>query len=129
MARRSWGAPDGDAGDGRVGSEGAGARGLVTRPANEADLPACERVWRDGINDYLVRLGQLEVPEDNPGLRRLHAHTLATDPERFRVATRDGEVVAFGSAIRRGRVWFLSMLFVDPDEQARGVGRRLLREL
>ncbi|HYL41708.1 MAG TPA: hypothetical protein VET90_10400, partial [Candidatus Binatus sp.] len=26
-------------------------------------------------------------------------------------------------------VWFLSMLFVDPAEQARGVGRRLLREL
>ncbi|HEY5630190.1 MAG TPA: GNAT family N-acetyltransferase, partial [Candidatus Limnocylindrales bacterium] len=102
---------------------------MTTRPATPADLPACERVWRDGLNDYLVRLGQLEVPQDNPGLGRLHAHTLATDPGRFRVAVRDGQIVAFGSAVRRGRVWFLSMLFVDPDEQARGVGRRLLGEL
>jgi GNAT superfamily N-acetyltransferase len=105
------------------------ADGLVTRPATPEDLPACERVWRDGLNGYLVRLGQLEVPAENPGLRRLHAHTLATDPERFRVATRGERVVAFGSAVRRGRVWFLSMLFVDPAEQARGVGRRLLAEL
>ena len=32
-----------------------------------------------------VPLGQPPIPEDNPGLRRLHAHTLATDPDRFRV--------------------------------------------
>lgn len=103
--------------------------GMATRTATTDDLPACERVWRDALNGYLVRLGQLAVPEDNPGLRRLHAHTLATDPERFRVATRDGSVLAFGSAVRRGPVWFLSMLFIDPAEQARGLGRRLLREL
>jgi GNAT superfamily N-acetyltransferase len=102
---------------------------LETRAATPDDLPACERVWRDSLNDYLVRLGQLEVPEDNPGLRRLHDHTLATDPERFRVATRGEAIVAFGAAVRRGPVWFLSMLFVDPDEQARGLGRRLLGEL
>ncbi len=113
-------------------SSQAGPRGLAdltTRPATVDDLTACERVWRDGLNDYLVRLGQLAVPEDNPGLRRLHAHALATDPDGFRVATRDARVVAFGSALRRGAVWFLSMLFVEPAEQARGVGRRLLGEL
>ena len=103
--------------------------GLETRAATADDLPGCERVWRDALNGYLVRLGQLAVPEDNPGLRRLHAHTLATDPERFRVATRGDRVVAFGSAVRRGPVWFLSMLFVDPAEQARGLGRRLLGQL
>lgn len=108
---------------------GADADGLATRAATADDLPSCERVWRDGLNDYLVRLGQFEVPEDNPGLRRLHAHTLATDPERFRVATRRDAIVAFGSAVRRGPVWFLSMLFVDPPEQGHGLGRRLLREL
>jgi len=35
-------------------------------------------------------------------------------------------VVAFASALRRAHVWFLSMLFVHPDEQARGLGRALL---
>ncbi|HEX5451632.1 MAG TPA: GNAT family N-acetyltransferase [Candidatus Limnocylindrales bacterium] len=111
------------------------ADGLRLRPATDADLAACEAVWRDGLNDYLRRLNQLEVPADNPGLRRLHAHTLATDPDRFWVATRehrgtgpgDEAVVGFGSAVRRGTVGFLSMLFVAPGEQARGVGRQLLR--
>lgn len=118
------------------------------RAATEADLPACEAIWRDGLNDYLIPLGQYEVPPDNPSLRMLHAHTLATDPGRFRVATRpeewddadDGDnrapqaadgrrVIAFGSAVRRGPVWFLSMLFVRPGEQATGVGRSLLQQI
>jgi len=101
------------------------------RPATEADLPACEATWRDGLNDYLVPMGQYEVPADNPSLRLLHAHALATDPERFWVATRSGlegeRVIGFASAVRRGPVWFLSMLFVRPGEQAAGVGRALLR--
>jgi GNAT superfamily N-acetyltransferase len=105
------------------------ADGITTRAATVDDLPACERIWRDGINGYTRRLNQPDVPEDNPGLRRLHAHTLATDPSRFRVAERDGEVIAFGSAVERGPVWFLSMLFVDPGAQAKGLGRRLLSEI
>ena len=43
------------------------------------------------LNDYLVPLGQYEVPADNPSLRLLHAHMLATDPERFWVADADGD--------------------------------------
>ncbi|MBI3750286.1 MAG: GNAT family N-acetyltransferase [Chloroflexi bacterium] len=103
--------------------------GISIRAAVEADLPDCERIWRDGLNDYLRRLNQLEIPPENPGLRRLHAHTLATDPDRFAVAERDGRVLAFGSAVRRADVGFLSMLFVDPSDQARGVGRTLLERI
>ncbi|MEW5990047.1 MAG: GNAT family N-acetyltransferase [Chloroflexota bacterium] len=99
------------------------------RPATEADLPACEAIWRDGLNDYLVPMGQHEIPPDNPSLRLLHAHALATDPDRFWVATRDDAVVGFGSAVRRGPVWFLSMLFVRPGLQAGGVGREILRRI
>jgi len=100
------------------------------RPATAADLPDCERVWRAGLDGYLGRLGFPDVPLENPGLRRLHAHTLETDPDRFWVATEaDGRVVGFGSAVERGPVWFLSMLFVSPDVQARGLGRALLDRL
>ena len=75
---------------------------------------------------------------DEPGstgrLGRLHAHTLATDPDRFVVACRRGgdgrdEVVAFGSAVVRDAVWFLSMLFVRPDLQAAGLGRAILERI
>ncbi len=101
--------------------------GLSYRPAIAADLPACERVWREGLDGYLGPLGFPAVPLENPGLRRLHAHTLATDPDGFWVASQpDGEIVGFASAVTRGPVWFLSMLFVSPDAQARGVGRALL---
>jgi GNAT superfamily N-acetyltransferase len=115
--------------------------GIHYRPATQADLAACEIAWRDGLNDYLVPLGQYEVPADNPSLRLMHEHTLATDPDRFWVATRaarddgpedpvpgaDGElVIGFASAVRRASVAFLSMLFVQPSEQAGGVGRALL---
>lgn len=108
--------------------------GVVVRPATTADLAACEDVWRDGLNDYLVPLGQLEIEPDNAQLRQLHAHLLATDPSLFWVATRpDGSdasggerVIAFAAAARRGPTWFLSMLFVRPGEQSRGLGRRLL---
>jgi hypothetical protein len=100
------------------------------RPATERDLAACERIWRAGLIGYLGPMGLGEIPEDNPGLRRLHAHTLATDPDRFWVAVdADDAPVAFGSAVRRGRVWFLSMLFVNPDVQAKRVGRGILERI
>jgi len=108
-------------------SSAIAAAGLTLRPATAADLPACEAIWRAGLMGYLAPMGLGEIPEDNPGLRRLHAHTLATDPDKFWVGTNAaGVMVAFGSAVQRGRVWFLSMLFVSPEAQARGVGRSIL---
>jgi len=111
-----------------------GPAGISFRAGSERDLPECNRIWREGIDAYLLPMGFPPLPTDNAGLRRLHAHTLATDPARFVVAERRGRgggkrVVAFGSAVERGDVWFLSMLFVEPKEQARGVGRALLAEI
>jgi GNAT superfamily N-acetyltransferase len=79
-------------------------------------------------------MGFPPMPVENPGLVRLHAHTLGTDPSQFQVAERRGRggkqrMVAFGSAVERGPMWFLSMLFVDPAEQAHGVGRALLERI
>jgi GNAT superfamily N-acetyltransferase len=111
-----------------------GPAGISFRAGSERDLPECNRIWREGIDAYLLPMGFPPLPTDNAGLRRLHAHTLATDPARFVVAERRSRgggkrVVAFGSAVERGDVWFLSMLFVEPKEQARGVGRALLAEI
>ena len=114
--------------------EGAGDPAISFRYATPDDLPESNRIWREGLDAYLRPLGFPPLPADNPGLRRLHAHTLATDPSRFVVAERRGRVgrrrvVAFGSAVERGPLWFLSMLFVEPGEQARGLGRALLARL
>lgn len=110
------------------------AGGFNVRPATLADLPTCEAIWRDGLNDYLQPLGQMEIPADNASLRQLHEHVLATDPALFRVAVRpDGRgndvIEGFVAAARRGDVWFLSMLFVRPGTQLGGIGRGLLAEV
>ncbi len=110
------------------------ATGHVLRPARAEDLPTCARIWRTALNDYLVPLGQPEVPDDLGAILRLYAHLIATDPATFVVAERtasDGRpaIDGFVSAVRRDRLWFLSMLFVLPDAQRNGLGRRLLESV
>ena len=109
------------------------AAAIRFRPATDDDIPVCAEVWRVSINDYIVRLNQPEVPDDLTIIAKLYIHLRATDPERFVVAvTSDpadpaGErVIAFAVALQRDHVWFLSMLFVLPDVQLRGLGRELL---
>jgi GNAT superfamily N-acetyltransferase len=111
----------------------AGLIGTAFRAARPDDLAECGAVWREALNDYLGRLGQEEVPDELGPLARLHAHTLATDPDRFVVATvpsaGGNRIVAFASAVERGRIWFLSMLFIRPEAQGQGLGRALLERL
>jgi GNAT superfamily N-acetyltransferase len=109
----------------------AGATGVTYRQAAPVDLPACGAIWRAALNDYMGRLNLPEVPNDLAAILRIHRHLQATDPAGFLVAeeaTTEGSVriVAFAAAVRRDTVWFLSMLFVLPEAQAAGMGKRLL---
>lgn len=116
---------------------------VAYRPGRAADLDACTRVWKAGIEDYQARLNQPAMPDDLAPLRRLLVHLLATDPDRFWVAVRPAidadpgagrngahppveSVVGFASASVRGDLWFLAMLFVDPGAQAAGLGQALM---
>jgi GNAT superfamily N-acetyltransferase len=108
--------------------------GTVFRRARPEDLPMCAEIWRDSINDYLLPLNQEAVPDELGPIGRLYAHTRATDPDRFIVAAVPGadgleRLVGFGSAVVRGPIWFLSMLFVRPEAQGQGLGRALLEQL
>jgi len=105
--------------------------GLVVRPARDDELPDCSDVWRAGLDGYGPRVGRPPLISSPGPILALLGHLRRTDPGRFLVAVRpepDGSerVVAFASASRREDVWFLGMLFVHPDEQARGLGRELL---
>jgi GNAT superfamily N-acetyltransferase len=67
------------------------------------------------------------MPDDLGPLRRLLAHLLETDPDRFWVAVDDdGVVEGFSSASLRDGLWFLAMLFVRPGLQGGGVGSALM---
>lgn len=122
-----------------TGADVAPARVTVAasyRPARPDELAACADIWRTSINDYILPLGQLEIPPEQAPLLRLYAHLQATDPERFVVATMpdpvaDGaeRIVGFAAAVMRERLWFLSMCFVLPEMQGAGVGRALLAKV
>jgi GNAT superfamily N-acetyltransferase len=106
---------------------------LTYRPATADELADCAEIWRQSINDYTRRLGQPDVPTETGPLLRLYGHLHASDPALFVVALRpdpdtdQGErIVGFAAAVRRERLWFLSMLFVLPDAQGAGLGRALL---
>jgi hypothetical protein len=114
-----------------------GPRDLVLRPAVDADVPACAALWRESLNDYMVRLNLHPIPDELGPIRRLHAHLHATDPGLFWIAEpaaatppdASPQSIAFAAATRRDDVWFLSMLFVRPGEQGRGLGRGLLERI
>ena len=132
---------DGDRATGRLGS-GPTERpldlstGHTVRPATPDDLATCAAIWRDALNDYLGRLAQPEIPPDFGPILRLYGHLLATNPTTFLVAERasgagsgggdPAAIDAFVVVVRRGRLAFLSMLFVRPGVQGRGLGRALL---
>ena len=52
---------------------------------------------------------------------------LASDPDGYFCAVEDGRIRGMVSALVRGPVWYLSMLFVLPADQGRGLGRALLK--
>jgi hypothetical protein len=51
---------------------------------------------------------------------------LASDPDGYFCAVEEGQIRGMVSALVRGRVWYLSMFFVLPGDQGRGLGRALL---
>ena len=96
----------------------------------------CPSAGRSGARRSTTTSGgsaRRRCPTSSGRLGRLHAHALATDPDRFVVATvpsaGGNRIVGFGSAVERGSIWFLSMLFVRPEAQGQGLGRAILEWL
>src|SRR5215470_12372595 len=88
-----------------------------------------EEVWRVHVaasNDLVVRGGRpAPRPADAPVASDARAG-LASDPDGYFCAVEEGRIHGMVSALVRAQVWYLSMLFVLPGDQGRGVGRVLL---
>ena len=87
-----------------------------------------EQVWRVHVassSDLAMRRGRPGRPIDEPVASDARVG-LITDPDGYFCAIEDGQIRGMTSALVRGRVWYLSMLFVLPGDQGRGVGRALL---
>src|SRR5207253_1727888 len=88
-----------------------------------------EEVWRVHVassNDLMERRGRPAArPADAPVASDARAG-LASDPDGYFCAVEEGRIRGMVSALVRGRVWYLSMFFVLPGDQRRGLGRALL---
>lgn len=103
---------------------------IAVRPMTAGDIVTADAVaWlatRDAWPAELRPRAADEPLRAARGRTRIE-HLLATDPGgAFVAATETGEVVGVALAIIRERLWGLSLLAVDPDHQARGIGLRLL---
>lgn len=102
---------------------------VVVRKLTDADVDRARVVQAEAFAAHDRKWG--ETPQEVTPVvadrqRRRLRHFLANDPEGSWVAEFDGTVVGVVLALRRDRLWGLSLFVVDPAHQGVGVGRRLL---
>lgn len=101
----------------------------LVRPMRADDVEVTERVSWESLASAGRRYGFSLGERDDARIafaRSRVRHLLSTDPDGAFVAERDGEIVGVTLSIRRGPLWFLSLLTVADAHQAAGVGRVLL---
>lgn len=104
------------------------------RRREAADMPDAYRVFRLSLFDYLHRTGQVdaETAADPPIEKGWAAqaawmeHLAATAAEDWIAEDADGRIIGWAQSIERDGLLELSLFFVDPATQSRGVGRGLL---
>lgn len=96
------------------------------RPARAGDLAEEFQVFKLAQRELHDRRGAPWRGADFADWEPVHVHLLEHDGARSFVAEEAGRVVGFSAAWVRDDVWFLSALFVLPERQGRGIGKRLL---
>ena len=102
---------------------------VTVRPLAEADVERAASVQIETFDEHDRRHGR-SVPDVTPERiemqHRRMRHFLTHDPDGSWVAEVDGRVAGVALALKRDRLWGLSLLVVDTATQSRGLGGRLL---
>jgi GNAT superfamily N-acetyltransferase len=101
------------------------------RPLTGDDVVEADKVSQEAFAALERRLdADVDDPRANEEWvawrRRRMRHLLAHDPDGAVVAVEGDRIVGVALALRRERLWGLSLLTVDPGSQSAGVGKRLL---
>jgi len=107
---------------------------IVIRPGTKEDLFGAFVVFQLALHSLYQNAG-LASPDDKPDPEslspafeyfKMFTEYFAETAEHFWVAEQGGEIIGFSRSMVRDGIRQLSELFVHPDKQAQGVGKRLL---
>lgn len=102
------------------------------RPLQPADFAASDAMADQAFRAAAARFEPSHPPwpertaEQIAAAHHRQAHLQRTDPDGAWVAVDGDAIVGVALSLRRGPMWFLSLLVVATDLQARGVGKALL---
>ena len=96
------------------------------RPARIDDIQAVSDAYWQSVLDVYRAHGFGYKKHDIYPLNPYYAFALLEEPEGFFVAEDAHNVVGAAISWVRGRLWFLSHLFIMPQYQGQGVGKALL---
>jgi GNAT superfamily N-acetyltransferase len=102
---------------------------VTIRPLTAADVRGAAQVQVASFGDLDRREGVDPRPITDQMWERFYArqeHFLRHDPDGSWVADDGDRIVGVALALKRDRLWGLSLLVVDPTVQSAGSGRRLL---
>jgi GNAT superfamily N-acetyltransferase len=102
---------------------------VTIRPLTAADVRGAAQVQVASFGDLDRREGVDPRPITDQMWERFYArqeHFLRHDPDGSWVADDGDRIVGVALALKRDRLWGLSLLVVDPTAQSAGSGRRLL---
>ena len=95
---------------------------LAYRPATPDDVPWLIDLRMVTMAEYIAASGQ-ELSEDD------HRARVLTDFEHIRVIELDGAAVGMIKVVRKPDAWQLVQVQVQPDQQGRGIGAKVVGEL
>src|SRR4051812_6504805 len=99
---------------------------VTYRQAAPADLDTCADVLYTADDALAATRGLPVSPRNREALVRLFVHMRGHFPTRWWVAEQAGRIIGFSGSAEYQDMVYLGFLFVLPDQQAGGIGRRLL---
>ena len=100
---------------------------IIRHPEKEELLDAIKLIYRSA-NDLRLKSGRKPWDSAITEVPPIFYHMLEHDRGGHWAAYSEQKMIGYGSALMRGKQWYLAYLFVDPRFQAKGVGRQLLQK-